>query len=288
MITTASFLHRHPRLRLLFLLLPPLAWLAIIYLAALAVLMATAFWTQDELSGRIVHTFTLDNFRELRDQTVNRTIITRTVAMAAVVTLLCAVIAFPLAYYMARIASRRVRALLFVGVLMPLWSSYLIKVYTWRLITAHDGALNWSLGKVGLGSANLVYTNKAVAIVFVYLWLPYMVLPIYAALERIPPSLLEASSDLGGRAGMTFRRVVLPLALPGVAAGSIFTFALTLGDYIVPDLVGGGRQFIGNVIYVNQGIANNLPYAAAYTFVPVAIIMVYLVLIRRTGAFEAL
>ena len=208
--------------------------------------------------------------------------------MAAAVTVACALIAFPLAYFMVRVASPRLRALLVVGTLMPLWSSYLIKVYTWRLITANDGALNWALGKIGLGPIDIVYTYTAMLIVYVYLWLPYMVLPIFAALERIPDSLLEASGDLGGRGAMTLRKVILPLALPGIAAGSIFTFSLTLGDYIVPDLVGGGKQFIGNVIYVNQGIANNLPYAAAFTFVPIAIIVVYLILIKRTGAFEAL
>ena len=288
MTALSSYFYRRRWLKLLLALAPPLGWMVIVYLASLAVLLATAFWQQDELSGKIIHTFTLDNFRELRSLDVNRTIILRTVAMAIAVTLVCSLLAFPLAYYMVRIASGRVRALMVIGVLMPLWSSYLIKVYTWRLITANDGALNWALGKFGIGPIDIAYSYLAMLIVYVYLWLPYMVLPVYAALERIPGSLLEASSDLGGRGGMTFRKVILPLALPGVAAGSIFTFSLTLGDYIVPDLVGGGRQFIGNVIYVNQGVANNLPYAAAFTFVPIGIIVVYLALMSRTGAFEAL
>jgi putative spermidine/putrescine transport system permease protein len=285
---TSAFFFRHPRLKLIFALLPPVAWMVVIYLASLSVLLATAFWSQDELSGKIIHSFTLDNFKQIWQDPVNRTIIMRTLLTALAVTAIDIVLAFPLAYYMARVASRHLRALLIIGILMPLWSSYLIKVYTWRLITAQDGALNWALGKVGLGPIHIAYTQTAVVIVFVYLWLPYMVLPIYAALERIPNSVLEASGDLGARAWPTFRRVVLPLALPGVAAGSIFTFSLTLGDYIVPDLIGGGRQFIGNVIFFYQGLANDLPFAAAMTFVPIGIIIVYLLLVKRLGAFEAL
>jgi putative spermidine/putrescine transport system permease protein len=212
---TSAFFFRHPRLKLVFALLPPVAWMVVIYLASLSVLLATAFWSQDELSGKIIHSFTLDNFKQIWQDPVNRTIIMRTLLTALAVTAIDIVLAFPLAYYMARVASRHLRALLIIGILMPLWSSYLIKVYTWRLITAQDGALNWALGKVGLGPIHIAYTQTAVVIVFVYLWLPYMVLPIYAALERIPNSVLEASGDLGARAWPTFRRVVLPPARRG-------------------------------------------------------------------------
>jgi putative spermidine/putrescine transport system permease protein len=209
--------------------------------------------------------------------------------MAIAVTIADALLAFPLAYYMVRFASRRMRALLFIGVLMPLWSSYLIKAYTWRLITQQDGPINWTLAKVGLGPIDISFSYLAMWLAFSYLWLPYMVLPVYAALERVPASYLEASADLGGRAWITFRKVIWPLALPGIAAGSIFTFSLTLGDYVVPDLVGGNNHdFIGNVIYRFQGVAQNLPFAAAFACVPVVIVSLYLVLMKRLGAFEAL
>jgi len=209
--------------------------------------------------------------------------------MAIAVTIADALLAFPLAYYMVRFASRRMRALLFIGVLMPLWSSYLIKAYTWRLITQQDGPINWALAKVGLGPIDISFSYLAMWLAFSYLWLPYMVLPVYAALERVPSSYLEASADLGGRAWITFRKVIWPLALPGIAAGSIFTFSLTLGDYVVPDLVGGNNHdFIGNVIYRFQGVAQNLPFAAAFACVPVVIVSLYLVLMKRLGAFEAL
>ena len=209
--------------------------------------------------------------------------------MAVAVTITDAVLAFPLAYYMVRLASPKMRALLFVGVLMPLWSSYLIKAYTWRLITLQNGPLNWSLGKVGLGPYDIAYSYTAMWLAFSYMWLPYMVLPVYAALERVPGSFLEASSDLGGRAWITFRKVIWPLALPGIAAGSIFTFSLTLGDYVLPDLVGGNNHgFIGNVIFAFQGVAQNLPFAAAFACVPVVIVIAYLMVMKRLGAFEAL
>ena len=204
-------------------------------------------------------------------------------------TLADAVLAFPFAYYMARVAKPRGRAALFVLILLPLWSSYLVRVYAWRLILSNDGALNWALHKLGLPSAGLAYTNWAVWIVFSYVWLPYMVLPVYAALERIPDSMLEASADLGARGSTTLRRVVLPLALPGVVAGSIFTFSLTLGDYITPTLVGGASsQFIGNIVYGSVGIANNVPFAAAFATIPLVVMGVYLLAARRLGAFEAL
>jgi putative spermidine/putrescine transport system permease protein len=266
-----------------------MGWILVVYIAALAVLLLTSLWVEDELSGRILHTFTLDNFRQLWDDPTNRIITRNTVVMAIAVTVTDALLAFPLAYYMVRVASPKLRALLFVGVLMPLWSSYLIKAYTWRLITAYDGPLNWALGKVGLGPYHIAYSYTAMWLAFSYMWLPYMILPVYAALERVPSSFLEASSDLGGRAWLTFRKVIWPLALPGIAAGSIFTFSLTLGDYVLPDLVGGNNHdFIGNVIFRFQGVAQNVPYAAAFACVPVVIVIAYLMLMKRLGAFEAL
>jgi putative spermidine/putrescine transport system permease protein len=285
----SAFFYRRRPLKLALLLAPPLSWILVVYLAALAVLLVTSLWTQDELSGRIVHTFTTANFRQLWDDPTNRIIIRNTVAIAVAVTVTCALMAFPLAYYMVRMASPKMRALLFVGVLMPLWSSYLIKAYTWRLITAQNGPINWTLGKLGLGPYHIAFTYTAMWLAFTYMWLPYMVLPVYAALERVPGSFLEASSDLGGRAWITFRKVIWPLAVPGVAAGSIFTFSLTLGDYVLPDLVGGNNHdFIGNVIFQSQGVAQNLPFAAAFACVPVVIVIGYLLLMKRLGAFEAL
>ncbi|MDX6547390.1 MAG: putative spermidine/putrescine transport system permease protein, partial [Gaiellales bacterium] len=221
----SAFLYRRRWLKLLTLLTPPLGWLLIVYLAALAVLLATAFWQQDVLSGNIVHTWTWANLQSIRDDSAIHTVTRNTVQMALLVTLTDMLLAFPLAYYMVRVASRRIRSLLFLGVLMPLWSSYLIKAYTWRLMTGDAGTINWAFDKVGVGPFHIAYTTTAMWLAFSYIWLPYMVLPIYAAVVRIPGSLLEASSDLGGRAGRTFRSVILPLALPGVAAGSIFTFS---------------------------------------------------------------
>jgi putative spermidine/putrescine transport system permease protein len=285
----SAFFFRRRWLRVLTLLIPPVGWLLVIYIASLVVLLATAFWQQDVLSGQIVHTFTTDNLKTLRTDPVIREVTRRTVQMAVLVTLTDIVLAFPLAYYMARVASRHMRALLFVGVLMPLWSSYLIKAYTWRLMTGDAGTINWALEKVGLGPVHIAFSQTAMWLAFSYIWLPYMVIPIYAALERIPPSLIEASSDLGGRAWRTLRNVILPLALPGIAAGSIFTFSLTLGDYIMVDLVGGNKtDYLGSLIFQYQGIANELPLAAAIALIPVAVIAVYLLIVKRLGAFEAL
>jgi putative spermidine/putrescine transport system permease protein len=209
--------------------------------------------------------------------------------MAAGVTAVDAVIAFPFAYYMARLASPRLRTALYVGILLPLWASYLARVYAWLLIFTHDGLLNWSLGKLGLPAVNLIYTNQAVFIVFCYVWLPFMIIPVYAALERIPASQIEASQDLGARTSRTFWSVIVPFVLPGLVAGSIFTFSLTLGDFITPILIGGpGSYFIGNVIEGNVGIANNVPFAAAMAMIPIAIMAVYLLVARALGAFRAL
>jgi putative spermidine/putrescine transport system permease protein len=267
----------------------PVAAFFLVYLASLGALFISAFWSVDPFTSEVVRTWSLDNFRTVWESEVYRRIAFRTVGIAAAVTVTDAVLAFPFAYFMARVATPRARAVLFVLVLLPLWSSYLVRVYAWRLILAHDGALNWSLGKLHLPAQGIGYSNTAMWIVFSYIWLPFMILPVYAALERIPHSYLEASRDLGARGWTTLRRITLPLALPGLVAGSIFTFSLTLGDYVTPALVGGaGSQFIGNVVFESVGIANNVPFAAAYATVPLLIMAVYLVIARRLGAFEAL
>jgi putative spermidine/putrescine transport system permease protein len=281
----AATLWRRPRLQLSLLLAGPVGWLVIAYLGSLAVLFVAAFWRLDTFSGEVVHDYGVSNFQTLWENDVYRTIVLRTVAIAAAVTVTDALLAFPIAFYMAKVATPRVRALLVVAVLMPLWSSYLVKVYSWRIMLQESGIVNWALDPFGLHGPG--FGNVATWLVFSYLWLPFMVLPIYAGLERIPNSVLDASGDLGGRPWMTFRRVILPLALPAVVAGSIFTFSLTLGDYITPTLV-SSTQFIGNVVYSNVGIANNLPLAAAFATVPVAIMIVYLLIARRLGAFESL
>jgi putative spermidine/putrescine transport system permease protein len=281
-------LWRLPWLRPLVLLAPPLAWFVVIYLASLGTLLITAFWTINPFTTQIVQVWSTDNFQRIINEPAYHSIISRTVIMAAAVTVTDAVLAFPFAYYMARVASRRAQTLLFAAVLLPLWASYLARVYAWILILNHNGVLNWSLQSIGLPPANIGYTNIAMWVVFSYIWLPFMIIPTYAALERVPETLLEAAADLGARRWRAVRDVMLPLALPGVVAGSIFTFSLTLGDYITPILVGGaGSSFIGNVIYSNVGIANNIPFAASLAAVPVAIMAVYLLLAQRLGAFEA-
>jgi putative spermidine/putrescine transport system permease protein len=284
----SAALWRRPRLRAIALLLPPLGWMVVFYLAALAVLFVSAFWSVDSFTGKLTHTFTWANFHAIFTDPTYRQIAWRTIWMAAAVTVTDVLVAFPFAYYMARIAGPRQRTLLFVLVLLPLWSSYLARIYAWRLILNHDGALNWTLGKAGLPTQGWAFTNTAIWIVFSYIWLPFMILPIYAALERIPDSYLEASRDLGARNWTTFRRVIVPLALPGIVAGSIFTFSLTLGDYITPSLV-GNVDFIGNVIYRNVlGLTNNLPFAAAYATIPLVVMAIYLIVAKRLGAFDAL
>jgi putative spermidine/putrescine transport system permease protein len=281
----AAFFHRHPRVSLGALLAGPLGWLVVAYLGSLAVLFVAAFWRLDPFTAEIVHDYGFQNFRLLWDNDVYRAITLRTVGIAAAVTVTDALIALPIAFTMAKLVSPRVRALMVIAVLMPLWSSYLVKVYAWRIMLQDNGIVNWALGPLGLHGPG--FGNVATWLVFTYLWLPFMILPVYAGFERIPDSLLEASGDLGARAGHTFRRVVLPLVFPAVVAGSIFTFALTLGDYITPQLV-SSTQFIGNVVYTNVGVANNLPLAAAFATVPVAVMVVYLLVARRLGAFESL
>jgi putative spermidine/putrescine transport system permease protein len=279
----STYFYRHPRVGLALLLAAPLGWLVVVYLGSLFVLLLASIWNVDPFTSQVVHTYTLDNFRRLWDEDVYRHVAWRTIKMAAFVTLADAVLAFPIAYYMARVASPRVRNLLVVAVLMPLWASYLVKAYAWRTILSGAGVLNWALDPLGLSFDG--YSSVGLWLVFTYLWLPFMIVPVYAGLERIPNSLLEASADLGGKFVRTFFRVTLPLAFPAVVAGSIFTFSLTLGDYIAPKLI-TSQQFIGTVIYDNHG--TNLPVAAAFTLVPIAVMIVYLLVAKRLKAFEAL
>jgi len=282
----SAFLFRHPRVKLTATLGTVLLWFVVIYLVALAFLFVNAFWRLDPFSGLIVRQWGLSNFQTLLNDPVWRTITLRTVGIAAAVTVADVLLAFPLAYYAARLASARARNTVLIAVVLPLWANYLVRIFAWRLILSTGGFLGWLSGKVGI-PIDIAYSNWAIWITFVYLWLPFTLLPIYGALERVPGSYLEASSDLGGKGWMTFRRVVLPLVIPGVVAGSIFSFSLTLGDYIAPELV-GNTKFIGNAIYDSVGIANNIPFAAAFALVPVAIMAVYLFLAWRAGAFEAI
>jgi putative spermidine/putrescine transport system permease protein len=285
----SAALFRRPWLRAGLLLSAPTAWFVLIYLGALFLLFLSALWSVDSFSGKIVHSWTFGNFETLFKVSAYRTIALRTVGIAAAVTVTDILLAVPFAFFAARIASRRLQAALFVAVLIPLWSSYLVRVFAWRLILAKDGILNWFVGKVGLGSLNIGYSNWAMWIVFSYIWLPFMILPVWAAIERVPDSFIEASADLGARGWRSFRLILLPLILPGIVAGSIFTFSLTLGDFITPTLVGGaGSTFIGNVVYQEVGISNNVPFAAAFATVPLVIMGIYLLVARRLGAFEAL
>jgi putative spermidine/putrescine transport system permease protein len=279
----STFFYKHPRIGLGVLLAGPVGWLLIGYLGSLFVLLLASMWDTNPFTSEVVHDFTLDNFRRIFEEDVYRHVAWRTIKMAAFVTLADALLAFPIAYYLARVASSRTRNLLVVAVLMPLWASYLVKAYAWRTILSDSGVINWALDPLGLSFDG--YSSVGLWLVFTYLWLPFMFLPIYTGLERIPTSLLEASADLGGRSLRTFLRVTLPLAFPAVVAGSIFTFSLTLGDYIAPDLI-TSQQFIGTVIYDTRG--TNLPVAAAFTLVPIAVMIVYLLVARRLKAFEAL
>jgi putative spermidine/putrescine transport system permease protein len=287
-LRASAFLWRRPWLRATALLTPPLAWFVVIYLLALVALFVSAFWTTNPFTTEIEHHWNVGNFKVIFEDPTYRAIALRTIGVAAAVTVTTAVLALPVAYFMARLASPRMRTVLFVCILIPLWASYLARIYSWRLILSGDGVLNWSLHKLGLPGAGLGYSVWAMWIVFSYVWLPFMILPVYAAIERVPDSYLEASSDLGARGWRTTRSILLPLALPGLVAGSIFTFSLTLGDFITPQLVGGGSQFIGNVVYSNVGIANDVPFAAAYATIPLVVMAIYLTIARRLGAFEAL
>ena len=297
----STFFHGRNAFYVSLLLLPPLLWLGTVYLASLFALLTQSFYAIDEFTARIVPEFTLKTYGQLFTQPANVDIVLRTVFMAVAVTAAAAVVAFPLANYMARHAGPKMKALCYVGVMLPMWTSYLVKVYAWRLILAKQGIASWAMTSLGLGGAldallatpvvggpSLASSYIGMFIVFVYMWLPFMILPLAAALERVPGSLLQASADLGARPGQTFRNVVLPLALPGLAAGSVFTFSLTLGDYIIPSVVGAPGYFIGMMVYQQQGTAGNMPLAAAFSVVPIVLIAVYLALAKRLGAFDAL
>jgi putative spermidine/putrescine transport system permease protein len=282
----SAFLNRKPWLRLTILLSAPMAWLGLAYLGALAALFVTAFWHADPFTGKVVADWSPDNFETLVTDSVYRTITLRTLGIALAVTVIDVLVAFPMAFYMAKFASRRARRLLVVAVLTPLWASYLVKAYAWRSMLSGNGILHWLLAPFGLDTPG--YGLAATVVTLSYLWLPYMILPVYAGLERLPDSLVDASGDLGARPSRTFWSVVVPLTFPAVVAGSIFTFSLSLGDYITVRIVGGASQMLGNVVYDNVGAANNLPFAATVATVPVVIMLVYLAAVRRTGALENL
>jgi putative spermidine/putrescine transport system permease protein len=296
----STTLYLHPRLLLALLLAPPLMWLGVIYLGSLLSLLLQSFFYIDEFSGRVVREFSLVTYRALFTL-ANFDIVLRTASMAAFVTVSAAALSFPLAYYMVRHAGARMKAALYLGVMLPLWSSYLVRVYSWKLLLAKEGILTWLAEQVHLtwlleavlslpvvGGPSLSTSYLGLFLVFLYIWLPFMILPIVAALERVPRSLIEASADLGANSGQTFRRVIWPLALPGVVAGSIFTFSLTLGDYIIPQIIGTSEPFLGQAVYLHQGTAGNVPMAAALTVVPIGIMAVYLTAAKRLGAFDAL
>jgi len=291
---------RKPKILLFLMLTPPLLWLGVIYLGSLFALLLQSFFSIDDFSGLINYDFTLDTYRQLLIPS-NFDIILRTVVMAALVTLASAAIAFPIAYYAARYARGKWKVIFYLGVMLPLWSSYLVKVYAWKLILAKEGILTWIFAKLHLtwlldawlslpviGGSSLSISYTGTFIVFIYVWMPFMILPIQAALERVPGNLIEASADLGGNPAQTFRHVLFPLALPGIIAGSIFTFSLTLGDYIIPQIIGSSRLFIGQAVYAQQGTAGNIPLAAAFSVVPIVIMGLYLWMAKRQGAFDAL
>lgn len=296
----ADWFQRHPRMALALLLGLPLGWMVVVYLGSLGALLVQSFWSLDDYTGQVVRSFSLGSYAQLLAP-ANRDIVLRSAGMATAVTLAAAVLAFPLAYYMTFRASPRARLVLYLAVVIPLWSSYLVRVYAWKLILAKEGVLSWFVARLhlegalaavlelpGIGGPSLSLSSIGIFLAFLYVWLPYMILPVQAALERVPRNLLDASGDLGAAPGQTFRRVVLPLALPGVVAGSIFTFSLTLGDFVVPSVLGNSSYFIGQAVLVHQGTSGNLPLAAAFTVVPMLIMGVYLVVARRLGAFNAL
>jgi len=299
--SVSTFFHGRNTFYVSLLLLPPLLWLGTVYLGSLFTLLMQSFYAIDEFTARIVPELTLATYRQLFTQPANLDIVARTMMMAIAVTIACAIVAFPVANYMARYAGPKMKAFFYVGVMLPMWTSYLVKVYAWRLILAKQGIVSWGFASLGaegalegllatpvVGGPSLASSYFGMFIVFVYMWLPFMILPLAAALERVPGSLLQASADLGARPGQTFRNVVLPLALPGLAAGSVFTFSLTLGDYIIPSVVGAPGYFIGMMVYQQQGTAGNMPLAAAFSVVPIVLIALYLNFAKRLGAFDAL
>ena len=296
----STYLYRHPRLVLGLLLAPPMLYMVVVYLGSLFSLLINSFFYLEEFTGLVVREFTLQTYAKLLDPT-NLGIFFRTATMALLVTIADAIIAFPLAYYIARFAPKKLKTYLYIAVTLPLWSSYLVRVYAWKLILAKEGIVSWFFNLFGLqfildgilsipgiGGSSLSLSPIGMFIAFCYIWLPYMIVPIQTALERVPKSLLEASSDLGANPSQTFRQVLLPLSFPGVVAGSIFTFSLTLGDFIIPQVLGNSRFFIGQAVYSYQGTAGNIPLAAAFTMGPIVIMIVYLLIARKLGAFDAL
>ena len=296
----SNVLYQRRTLTLLLLLTPPLLWFGVVYVGSLLTLLSQSIFTFDDMSMSVVAEFTTANFEGLMVP-ANMDIVLRTLGMAIAVTLGTVVIGFPMAYYMAHHASPTEKGFFFVGVMLPMWASYIVKAYAWTVLLAQGGVIYWVLDALGLrgalqavlqlpvvGGDTLATSNLGRFLVFTYIWLPFMVLPIQAAIERVPANLLLASSDLGGRPWQTFRNVLWPLAFPGVVAGSIFTFSLTLGDYIIPQLVGPSGLYIGNMVYTMQGTIGNIPMAAAFTCVPIVLITIYLAMARRLGAFNAL
>jgi putative spermidine/putrescine transport system permease protein len=296
----STTLYNRPTLLLLLLLSLPLGYMLFFYLGSLLALLIQSFFYLDGFTGQVVREFSLVTYRDLFTSS-HLGIVLRTASMAAAVTVACALLAFPLAYFTTRYAFGRLRAILYLAVVLPLWSSYIIRVYSWKLILAREGIITWFIDRLGLsagldgllalpviGGPSLSFSALGMFLVFTYVWLPYMILPIQAALERVPNSLYEASNDLGARPLTTFRHVALPLSFPGVVAGSIFTFSLTLGDYIIPSAIGNSSPFIGMAVYSYQGTAGNIPLAAAFTTLPIIIMGLYLIIARKLGAFDAL
>jgi putative spermidine/putrescine transport system permease protein len=296
----SDLLYTRRGLLLLALLAPPLLWFGVVYLGSLLALLANAFFGLDDYTGQVVREFTLQNFRDLADP-ANLDVVRRSVTMSVLVTMACVALGFPLAYYMARHASGTQKAVLYIAVMLPLWSSYLVRLYAWKLLLAKEGAISWLaqqthlgglldavLALPAIGGPSLSFSAIGTFVVFVYMWLPFMILPIQASIERIPQSYIEASGDLGASPALTFRRVILPLSMPGIAAGSIFTFSLTLGDYIIPQVIGDSTLYIGQVVFKQQGVAGNVPFAAAFSLVPIIVIGLYLRLAKKLGAFDAL
>jgi putative spermidine/putrescine transport system permease protein len=298
--SASNLLYRRKGALLGVLLIPPLLWFGVIYLGSLLSLLANSFYRVDDFTGQVVKEFSFNNFIELFSP-ANLDVIWRTVSMSLLVTMACIALALPLAYYMARYARGSTKALLYVAVMLPLWSSYLVRLYAWKLLLAKEGVISWLMNTLHLqwllegllstpviGGNSLSFSPMGTFLVFVYMWLPFMILPIQSAIERIPGSYLEASADLGANPKKTFKNIILPLAMPGIAAGSIFTFSLTLGDYIIPQVIGNSTAYIGQVVYLQQGVAGNLPFAAAFSFIPIVVIAIYLWLAKRKGAFDAL
>ncbi|WP_394686238.1 ABC transporter permease [uncultured Microbacterium sp.] len=283
---SSAFLATHPRVRLGLLLTAPLFWLGVVYIVALALLLVTALWSVDSFTGQVRTEWTFDNIVQVVTGSLYQTVTLRTLGIALAVTVIDVALALPIAFYMAKVATPRMQRILLIAVLMPLWASYLVKAYAWRSVLSQEGILEWLVSPFGGHTPG--YGLAATVVTLSYLWLPYVILPIYAGLERVPDSLLEASSDLGGKPGRTFRSVVLPLIFPSIVAGTIFSFSLSLGDYITVNIVGGANQMLGNLVYTNVGAANNLPLAAAIALIPIVIIFGYLALVRRTGALDNL